>query len=348
MSTEKVKSLGAFTRKYEHNYRTGKVPNADPARTHLNEELIQLNGQTYVDKFRDIMAENHHRPRSNAVLGVELVMTYNATEVDEDFDVDAWKEANIKWLKENFPEENLISAVMHRDEGVDNGKSAHLHVMMIPMYEGKLNCKHYFSGRAKLIELQDSYGKAMKAVGLQRGKRGSTARHEDIRKFYDALNKNFDDNLPIKEEHETFEEYYVRANRAYGIMKLKNFGTIKKLERKIEELKTDLKMARYEAKADALEEVRKAKKEKEKIDKERQEMEKKVAELKKTEAEYKEASVRLKNFNDLMEGLMHHPDKAFVESLGNDINSLIEWKRQHDKDMEELVANAKEEEYIGK
>ena len=54
MSTEKIKSLGAFTRKYEHNYRTGHVPNADKDRAHLNEEIISLpEGKTYVDVFRD-------------------------------------------------------------------------------------------------------------------------------------------------------------------------------------------------------------------------------------------------------------------------------------------------------
>ena len=42
MSTEKIKSLGAFTRKYEHNYRTGNVPNADKNRAHLNEEIVSL------------------------------------------------------------------------------------------------------------------------------------------------------------------------------------------------------------------------------------------------------------------------------------------------------------------
>jgi hypothetical protein len=190
MSTEKIKSMGVFTRKYEHNYRTGNVPNADKNRKHLNEEIIKLpEGKTYVDCFRDKMIKLGHKPRSNAVLGVEIVMTYNARTVDEDFDIEKWKEANIKWLKEQFPEEGILSVVMHRDEGIDNGRSAHLHATVLPIYEGKLNCKHFLSGKKCMVELQDSYGKAMEPLGLERGMRGSSAKHEDIRRFYDSLNK---------------------------------------------------------------------------------------------------------------------------------------------------------------
>ena len=57
VTTEKITTLGALTAKYNHNYRTVQVDNADPALKHLNDEVLQLpsdekgNKMTYVDFF---------------------------------------------------------------------------------------------------------------------------------------------------------------------------------------------------------------------------------------------------------------------------------------------------------
>lgn len=335
MSTEKIKSLGAFTRKYEHNYRTGNVPNADKSRTHLNEEIIKLpEGQTYTDAFKRKMLEINHTPRSNAVLGVELVMNYNPLEVPADFDIDKWKEANVKWLKENFPEDCILSVVMHRDEGPDNGKAAHIHAIVLPIYEGKLNCKHYLSGRAKMIQLQDSYGKAMKPLGLERGMRGSVAEHEKIRQFYDTLNKTIGEKVPEPEEDEEIEHYYNRVQKFYEDSNLKNLKKIKDLERQITELKTALKMAKFEANMEAIENKKVAKKLREEAEKEKVELKKREEVLKEKESEYREAQAKTRNFNTLMNGLKNHPDKEFVDSLGQDIKNLIEWEQEYEKSLD--------------
>ena len=335
MSTEKIKSVGAFTRKFEHNYRTANVPNADKSREHLNEELISLPSGTtsYADAFRKKMADIGHTPRSNAVLGVEIVMTYNATEVDEDFDMEKWKELNLKWLKENFPEEGILSVVMHRDEGIDNGKSAHLHAIVLPLYEDKLNCKHYLSGRKKLIDLQDSYGKAMEGVGLERGMKGSSAKHEDIRRFYDSLNQALAGKLPEPFEDEPVREYFARANKAFEDSNVKNFAEKKKMEREIAELKTQVKMAGYDVRVGMKKDADAAKKEREKAETEAKVLAERKAELDKREAELKNTESKLRNYNLLLEGLENHPDANFTESLGRDIKEMIEWQRGYEEQM---------------
>lgn len=338
MSSEKIKSLGTFTRKYEHNYRTGNVPNADINRKHLNEEVIKLpEGKTYVDVFKKKMAEIGHIPRANAVLGVEFVMTYNSREVDEEFDIDAWKEANIKWLKEQFPPECIMSVVMHRDEGPDNGRSAHLHAIVLPIYERKLNCKHYLSGRKKLIDLQDSYGKAMEPLGLERGLRGSSAKHEDIRRFYDALNKAVNEKLPEPREDESFEEYYERANKYFADANAKNLEKVKKLERQVSELSTKVKMAKYEARVDAKDDNAKAKKAREDAEKEKEKIMLQSKEWNEKMKELRDAEARLRNFNALMNGLKNHPDKEYVEGLGQDIKNLIEWEEEYEKELDKKM-----------
>lgn len=335
MSTEKIKSLGTFTRKYEHNYRTGNVPNADINRKHLNEEVIALpKDMTYIEAFRKKMAEIGHTPRSNAVLGVEIVMTYNARDVDDDFDIDAWKEENVKWLKQNFPEDGIISVVMHRDEGIDNGRSAHLHAIVLPIYQDKLNCKHYLSGRKKLIDLQDSYGKAMEKFGLERGMRGSSAKHEDIRRFYDALNKAVNTKLPEPEEDETIEDYYERVNKYFTESNAKQLEKTKKLEREITELKTKVKMAHYEARVDIKKDEYEAKKMRKDAEEEKAKIEAQSKEIEKKSAELRDTEARLRNFNTLMNGLKNHPDKMFTESLQQDIKNIIEWEREYEANLD--------------
>ena len=101
-------------------------------------------------------------------------------------DLDNWIDANLKWLKGTFGEENLVSCVLHMDE-----KTPHLHATVVPIVTGERirrkreGEKKYEtkSGprlsaddvmrRTKLHEYQNSYAAAMKPFGLQRGIVGS-------------------------------------------------------------------------------------------------------------------------------------------------------------------------------
>ena len=92
--------------------------------------------------------------------------------------LDNWIDANLKWLKGTFGEENLVSCVLHMDE-----KTPHLHATVVPIVTGERirrkreGEKKYEtkSGprlsaddvmrRTKLHEYQNSYAAAMKPFG---------------------------------------------------------------------------------------------------------------------------------------------------------------------------------------
>ena len=143
MTIEKVKDKGTLARKYQHNYRTGKVPNADPTLLHRNEELVKLGGKTYVEKFDEIITrlkEQNPKIRKNAVLALEIVTTFSREDI-ETVDVEKWKSDQVKWLRENFnpnPEEfgdNVVSVMFHGDEA----GNVHCHSVIIPIDDkGKL------------------------------------------------------------------------------------------------------------------------------------------------------------------------------------------------------------------
>lgn len=338
MSTEKVKSLGAFTRKMNHNYRLTKVPNADPSREHLNKELIKMDYDSYTDAFKDIMKKNNHTPRSNAVMGIEVVMSYNPREVEKDFDIEKWQEENVKWLKEKFGEENVISAVLHRDEGPVNTdapdgetNACHIHAMVIPMKDGKLNAKSYIGGKAKLIQLQSSYGEAMKPLGLKRGLEGSVAKHEDIRKYYDELNKTLAKSLPEIEPGENVKTYRDRANKIYQNSNIHHMDEIKKMERKIVEAKTMARSISIDDQISMQNKLIENEKEKEKLLKDRAKLEREKKEFEQQQETIKNEYIKIKNFDRIVNGLKNYPDKEYSGQLADEINKLIRWENELEK-----------------
>lgn len=232
---DKIKNAAEFTRKYEHNYRTENVPNAIPELRDQNEELVKLRSASgepcnyltaYNEKIKSLEYYRSNEVRKNNVRGLEVFTTFSR-ESKEQIDIEKWKEENVKWLRSYFnknPEkygDNLISVMYHGDEC----GNVHCHAVVIPVDEtGKLSAYKFIGGRAKLREMQDSYAKAMEPLGLERGLKGSSARHQDITKFYAKLNEKMD--VPIPEKGESAEEYkdrmleFIQKERADNLRKV--------------------------------------------------------------------------------------------------------------------------------
>lgn len=247
MAIEKIKEKGTMTRKYEHNYRTCYVPNADQDAIGENEELVSLNGKTYKEIFDQRMEElkdtNQHI-RKNAVLGLEIVTTFSREE-RENVDLEKWKKDQVEWLKETFNAnqkygENVASVVYHGDEA----GNVHCHAFIIPIdNKGKLNASYYLNGRSKMIKLQDSYGKKMdENHNLHRGLKNSTAKHKKLKYFYTSLNQAYDKNLPlvgnVGNRNETANEYRERANEEYKKLSMLLLAEQNKVQRLKDEIKT--------------------------------------------------------------------------------------------------------------
>lgn len=251
MTIEKIKTTAQMRGKYNHNFRVIDVPNADAALSHLNEELVTSKGVTYEEKYADRMrkfgyglteAERAEHPdlkrvRSNAVLGFELVLTFSREDKDR-IDVEKWKKDNVKWLEKTFnPSDefrekngsNVLSVVYHGDEA----GNVHIHAFVLPIDDrGRLNAQYYVKNRSKMIAMQDSYGKEMKEQhDLERGIKGSHARHEDVKRYYAALNMNLEKTLPPPFLDETINAYRERANEIYTDLSLKTMGLEQKVTR---------------------------------------------------------------------------------------------------------------------
>lgn len=180
----KVKGGGGLGGCADHIERTRYTPNAGPG------------GIRYLvggDPAEEVRRRLPAKIRKNAVVAMEHLLTASpeyfrphdpsAAGTWDEMRTEMWARRAVEWLKSRYGD-NLASAVLHLDEA-----TPHIHALVLPKREkdGKLDAATLYT-RHVLREMQDSYAAAMKPLGLERGIRGSTAKHEDISRYYARVN----------------------------------------------------------------------------------------------------------------------------------------------------------------
>lgn len=197
----------------DHIERKTTPKNADPTRTHLNRELVQ-----FPDGVADRTGAISHRIRTagikrkitpDQVRAIRIVLsgTHEDMErVQDEGRLSEWCDDNLQWLHRTFGRENIVSAVLHMDE-----HTPHIHATVVPIvtgerrkakrkqtegkrtYRKKTNavrlCADDLLTRERLVSYHDSYAAAMAKYGLQRGVRGSEARHTTTAQYYRDLKR---------------------------------------------------------------------------------------------------------------------------------------------------------------
>ncbi|ANI89314.1 hypothetical protein A9P82_08495 [Arachidicoccus ginsenosidimutans] len=191
LRTCKIKTAANAGGLNAHLTRTMDVPNADP-------ELLKYNSRPIgsEDLNADIqkrIKEAGIQPRKNAVLAVENLLTsgaeffnyHKAEDGKLQGEVNKWRafeKASMQWLEQLYGKENIVNFTVHKDEG-----APHIHAVIVPVVEGKLNCRALLGGREKMRGLQTSFAGAVEGIGLERGIEGSRAKHTDIKEYYAVL-----------------------------------------------------------------------------------------------------------------------------------------------------------------
>ena len=186
----------------DHIERKTIPKNADHTRTCLNRELVE-----FPDGVTDRTEAINHRIRTagikrkitpDQVRAIRIVLSgthEDMMKVQDEGRLNEWCADNLQWLHRTFGRENTVSAVLHMDE-----HTPHIHATVVPIVTGerrKARKKQQVEGkrtyrkktdtvrlcaddvltREKLTAYHDSYAEAMAKYGLQRGIRGSEARH---------------------------------------------------------------------------------------------------------------------------------------------------------------------------
>jgi len=178
LRTAKLKTMGNIGSSLAHSYRTTETPNADPNLTPKNHHSVAT-PEAVKKAIQDRLPEKR---RSDAVLCIEYLITASP-------EWDGWgtrQEAEFfkrsaQWLMDKHGAENIAGISIHRDISTPH--------LVIPIdQKGKLNCKDFLGGRAKLNKMQTDFAKTVADLGLTRGKEGSKAKHTSIKEYYHDIN----------------------------------------------------------------------------------------------------------------------------------------------------------------
>lgn len=181
LRTAKLKTMGNIGGSLAHNYRTIETPNADPKLTPKNYHSVAT-PEAVKQAIKDRLPEKR---RSDAVLCIEYLITaspewegWGKSQEDEFF------KRSTQWLMDKHGEENIAGISIHRDIS-----TPHLVAYVVPIDQrGKLNCKNFLGGRAKLNQMQTDFANTVADLGLTRGKEGSKAKHTSIKEYYHDIN----------------------------------------------------------------------------------------------------------------------------------------------------------------
>jgi hypothetical protein len=199
LRTAKLKTMGNIGGSLAHNYRTIETPNADPNRTPKDHHTV-ASSKAVKQAIQNRLPEKR---RSDAVLCIEYLIT--ASPEWEGWgtskEVEFFKRSN-QWLMDKHGAENIVSMSIHRDLS-----TPHLVAYVVPIdQKGKLNCKDFLGGRAKLNKMQTDFANTVADLGLTRGKEGSKAKHTNLKEYYHDINHARDFNIKaVSPKPEMFE-----------------------------------------------------------------------------------------------------------------------------------------------
>ena len=226
------KAKGTDSRMSAHIERTVHPKNADRTRTHLNRELVQfpegVRNRTQAIAHRIETAGIRRKVSANQVKAIRILLTgsnKDMKQMEAEGRIEDWCNDSLKWIRETYGGQNLVSAVLHMDE-----KTPHIHATVIPIVTGERRkagqeeqngkkkyrkknpqdvrlCADDVMARHRLKHYQDTYAQAMNKYGLQRGVDGSLARHISTMQYYkqlveqqDSLQENIENLLGLEEE----------------------------------------------------------------------------------------------------------------------------------------------------
>lgn len=210
------KTRGSDTGTSGHIERKVQPENADASRTHLNRELVQfpegVNDRTHAIQYRLKNAGIKRKIAKNQVTVIRINLggsNEDMKRIEQEGRLNDWANDSLLWLQDTFGKDNIVSAVLHRDE-----TTSHIHAALVPVVTGERRkamkekedkaktgkrsyrkkstdtvrlCADDVMTRNKMEDYQTTYAEKVAKYGLQRGVRGSEARHKTTQEYYREL-----------------------------------------------------------------------------------------------------------------------------------------------------------------
>lgn len=192
LRVKKYSALAPLAGVARHHCRQSSARGVDAARSSRNLSFGAARSgpagvTAAVQSVLDVaQAKQGKKFRQDGVKAVEYMLTASP---------EWWKSASSKyraaffdqarrWLRAKHGAGNVVAEWVHLDE-----RSPHLHVVVVPLYEGRPNARHFLGGAQKLSALQDEFAGLMHPLGLQRGTRNGKGSHLPVADWWAVLDK---------------------------------------------------------------------------------------------------------------------------------------------------------------
>ncbi len=179
-------------------YKAGSVANIERHQTHRERlkyrkhperesenRIWKRYEETMIQTVRRAIKEQEkitgRKVRKDANVLCELVLTFSP-EMEDHIPLPEWVRANFAWVRDTFGKGKMIMAALNQDE-----QCRHLHCYVIMTDEnGRFNSSRFFNKKKQIVEMQDSYARAMAPFGLVRGKskEQTGAKHQTLHEWH--------------------------------------------------------------------------------------------------------------------------------------------------------------------
>lgn len=316
-------------------------PNADPEKTCLNQEIVPLEEESYLEAYNNevnkaLESGKMKYVRKDAIRAIETVAVFNkdmGTYTEEE--LLQWSKDTVEWMKRNFGENNVKHAVLHLDEN-----TPHLHIMTIPIDEkGRLNGHRYLNSPYDLTKKITSYSSEVcEKYSIKRGNERRALKrkynnYKTISQYKAAtLGKALSDIDDLKPKDDEIDElghiiptkYLPRIQESYENHNLTHLAEENKLRQSIDEQETvylrqhEEFLKKYNKKVKKVEEILEYAKDK----------------IESGKMDILELQKFIKTYDVLYRAVKNeeYPNKEEQTDLAEKINKFIKWQHNIDKE----------------
>ncbi len=213
---EKHRTRARLAGALSHAFRERPTPNADPSRLQMNSifgATSTADALAAVDARIQLATEMSATTKPVLCIEYMVSATPLGMQVKSRTEQDAYLHDAISWIRERHGAENVVSALIHRDEGTN----PHISAFVVPLVHApagtrkrsvisgtnpdgtkrretreypkpsvvRLSSTHYFPDPAALSEMQTDFAQRVGAPhGFMRGIKGSKRKHERVARGY--------------------------------------------------------------------------------------------------------------------------------------------------------------------
>lgn len=190
---------GSISAVSNHNYRQGNIE-TNIKKEKTKDNILLFGSNNVKSDINEYIEKTGIKPRNkDTVLFQEFILTASPdfffnnkdgtkkTKEQYEKNLNDWIKTQVDYLNKNTYGV-CVNAVVHLDES-----TPHIHAVVLPIKDGKFNCKAFYRGKNSYSKLLDQYALHNKRHGLERGSEESLADHTTLKEYRELAQSHMSD-----------------------------------------------------------------------------------------------------------------------------------------------------------